>query len=82
MHHLSLLLFFGIPLLYYYINLTSSIICCLPYGDIYVSFGISLLASFDDNSFECNCLGDFFETLVILSAILLPIQSPVSSAVF
>ena len=30
----------------------------------------------------CNPLGDFFETLVILSAILLPIRSPVASAVF
>ena len=54
MHHLSNFSFFGIPLLYYYINLNSSIICCLSCGDIYLSFGISLLASF-----ECNCLGDF-----------------------
>ena len=61
MHHLSNLLFFGIPLLYYYINLNSSIICCLSFGDIYLSFGISLLASFDDSSLECNSLGDFFE---------------------
>ena len=29
-----------------------------------------------------NTLSDFFETLVILSAILLPIKSPVASAVF
>ena len=82
MHHLSNLLYFGIPLLYYYINLNSSIICCLSCGDIYLSFGISLLASFDDNSFECNSFGDFFETLVILSAILLPLKSPVASAAF
>ena len=34
------------------------------------------------NSLECNSVGDFFETLVILSAILLPIKSPVASAVF
>ena len=71
MHHLSNLLFFGIPLLYYYINLNSSIICCLSCGDIYLSFGISLLASFDDNSFEWNSFGDFFEELVILSAIFI-----------
>ena len=79
MLHLSNLLFFGIPLLYYYINFNSSIICCLSSGDIYLFFGIgiSLLASFGDNSFE-----NFFETLVILSAILLPIKSPVASAVF
>ena len=29
-----------------------------------------------------NTLSDFFETLVILSAILLPIKSPVASAIF
>ena len=57
MHHLSNLLFFGIPLLYYYINLNSSIICCLSCGDIYLSFGVLVLASFD--------------VLVILSAVLL-----------
>ena len=64
------LLFFDISLLYYYTNLNSSIICCLFSGDIYLSFGIfiSFLASFK-LFFECN----FFETLVILSAILLPI---------
>ena len=77
MHHLLNFLFFSIPLLYYYINLNSSIICCLSCEDIYPSFGISLLASFKGNSFE-----DFYETLVILSAILLPIKSPVASAVF
>ena len=78
MHHLSNLLFFGIPLLYYYINLNSSIICCLFCGDIYLCFGISLLASFDGNSFEWNSFGDFFEELVIL----LPIKSPVASPFF
>ena len=76
MHHLSNLLVFGIPLLYYYINLNSSIICCLSCGDIYLSFGISLLASFDSKSL------DFFETLIILSAISFPIKSPVAPAVF
>ena len=67
---LSNLLFFGIPLLYY-ISL-NSIIFCLSFGEIYLSLGISLLTSF------CN----FFDALVILSAILLPIKSPVASAVF
>ena len=75
-HHLSNLLFFGIPLLHYYINLNSSTICCLSCGDICLSFVTSLLASFEANSL------DFFETLVILSAILLRIQSPVASTVF
>ena len=82
MHHLPNVLFFGIPLLYYYINLNSSIICCLSSGDIYLSFGISLLASFEDNSLECNFLGDFFDVHVILSAILLPFKSPVTSSAF
>ena len=66
------LLFFDIPSLYCYTNLNSSIICCLFSGDMYLVFvaSISLLVS------------DIFETLVILSAILLPIKSPVASAVF
>ena len=76
--HLSNVLFFGIPLLYYYINLNSSIIFCFSFGEIYLSFGISLLTSFDCIS----SLRDFFDALVILSAILLPTKSPVASAVF
>ena len=71
MRYLSNLLFFGIPLLYY-INLNSSIIFCISFGEIYLSLGVSLLTSF--------C--DFCDALVILSAILLPIKSPVASAVF
>ena len=82
MHHVSNFLFFDIPLLYYHIILNSSIICCLSFGDIYLSFGISLLASFHDNSGECNSFEDFLKTLIILSAILLPVKSPVASAVF
>ena len=46
-------------------------------GDIYLSFGISLLAFFDENPLTFFC-----EVFVILSAILLPIKSPVASAVF
>ena len=78
MCHLSNLLFFDIPLLYYYISLNSSISCCLSFGEIYLSFGISLLTSFDCISSLC----DFFDALVILSAILLPTKSLVASAVF
>ena len=46
---------------------------------MYLFFGtsISLLAS----SF-CEYLEDFFKILIILSAILLPIKSPVASVVF
>ena len=59
---------------YYYINLVSSIIFCLSSGDIYLSFGISVSLS---NVSEAFC-GDLF---VILLATLLPIKSPVASAV-
>ena len=76
MYCLTNLLFFGVPLLYFYINLNSPTICCLSSGDIYISFGISLLA------LSKLFYKDFFETFVILSAILLPIKSPVASAVF
>ena len=68
-HCISNLLFFDIPLSYYYTNLNSSIIC-LFWGDMYLSFDTSV--SLLELSF-CNFLGDFFKTLVILSAILLPI---------
>ena len=86
MRHLSNWLFFGIPVLYY-ISLNSSIIFCLSFGEIYLSFGILLLTSFDCIYSLC----DFFDALVtsfglgfevILSAILLPIKSPVAAAVF
>ena len=72
MYCLKNLLFFDTPLLYY-VNMNSSMICCLFSGDIYLSFGISnsFLASFED-----------FEALFILSAILLPIKPPVAYAVF
>ena len=73
MHCLINLLFFNIPLLYCYINLKSSIICRLFSGDMYLVFGTSvlLLALL---VLECNSAEDFFETLVILSAILLPVK--------
>ena len=77
MHHLKNLPFFGIPLLYYYITLYSSIIFCFPCGNIYLSFGISLLATF-----ECGSLVGFFEILVILSAIKLPTGSPLAQLFF
>ena len=38
---------YSIIILLYYINLNSSIIFCLSCGDIYLSFGISLLTSFE-----------------------------------
>ena len=64
-------LFFGIQLLYY-ASFNSSIIFCLSLGEIYLSFGIPLITS--------SSLCGFFDALVILSAILLPIKSPVTSA--
>ena len=77
MHHLTNLLFFGNPLLYYYINLNSSIIFCISSGDICLSFGISLLTTFG-----CGSFVGLFEILVILFAIVLTTRSPVASAVF
>ena len=58
-------LFFDIPLLYYY--------------HINLSFGIFLSCLFITVS-ELVCW-EFFDTFVILSAILLPIKSPVASSV-
>ena len=78
MYCLTSLLLLDIPLLYYYINLSSSIICCLPSGDIYLFLGISVLLS---TASEIFC-GNSFEAFIILFAILLPIKSPVASAVF
>ena len=44
---------------------------------MYLLFGLSAFVwSFDDS------FADFFETLVILSTIFLPIKTPVASAVF
>ena len=75
MHCLTNLLFFDILFLYCYSNFNWSIICCLFSGDMYLYFGASI-------SLFCNSLGEFFETLVNLPAILLPIKSPVASDVF
>ena len=72
---------FDIPLLYCYTNLNSSIIYCLSSGDMYLFLGVALSTSTSVLSFG-NSSVDFFETLVILSAILLPIKSPAASAVF
>ena len=77
---LTNLLFLDISSLYCYTNLNSSIICCLSPGDMCNFFSASI-SSFC-YSLECNSVGDFLEGVVILSAILLPIKSPVASAVF
>ena len=61
-------------------NLNSSIICCLSSGDMYLFLGVALSTSNSVSSFG-NSLVEFFETLAILSATLLPIKSPVASAV-
>ena len=80
MYYLTNLLFFGIPLLYYYINLRSAIIFWLSSGDIYFSLAISLTCSFVTVS-ELFC-SEVFKIFIILPAILIPIKSPVTSAVF
>ena len=75
---LTSLIFFDIPLLYYYINLRSSTIFCTLSGDIYLSLGISALFSTVSEVF-CS---DLFEVFVILLALLLLINTPVASVVF
>ena len=74
------LLVIDIPLLYFYINLRSSIICCLFSENMYLSN--SLLKSIFSISFaivsELFC-DEVLETFVILSVILLPIELPVTS---
>ena len=78
---LTNLLFFDIPILYYCIYLSrSSIIFCLSFRDTYFSLGISLSCSFVTFS-ELFCC-EVFETLLIPLDFLLPIKSPVSSAIF
>ena len=86
MYCLTNLLFFDIALLYYYINLSSSIIHCLSLGYIYIYISIYLLFGISISFLICFKLfckfysfNDFF---VILSAILLTIKSVVGSAVF
>ena len=78
MYCLAYLLLFDIPLLYYYINLKSSIIFCVSSGDIYLSSVISLSCSFVTVS-QLFC-DKVFETFVILPSILLPIKLPVAFA--
>ena len=74
LHYLINLLFSDIPLflffLYYYINLRPLIVCNLFTGDMYLSSPLV-------TGSELLC-GTFFETLVILSEILLPIKSAAS----
>ena len=81
MYCLANLLFFDIPILYYYTNLNSSIICCVFSGDVYLSFRISI-SSLASLFYVCSSLEEFLEVFVTLSAISLPNKSPVASAVF
>ena len=70
------ILFFDIPLSYYYINLNT--IYCLSSGDLYLSFGISVLLS----TVSRVLCSEVCETFVILFSILLSIKLPVVSAFF
>ena len=62
-------------------NLNYSIISFPSSGDIYLFLGVTISTSSFVSLF-CEVFAEFFETLVILSAILLPIKSSVASAVF
>ena len=85
-YYLINLFFFDIPSFYYYINLRSSIIFCLFSGDIYISFFryFSIKSKFSASFITVSELfcDEVIETLLILSALLLPIKSPVASAIF
>ena len=89
LYHLIGLLFFDVTLWYYIIiiliwdhrwfssfNLRSLIVLCLSSGGINLS--LTICSSFASEWF----FGEVFETFVILPAILSPIKSPVTSAVF
>ena len=76
-YYLINLLSFHIPLLYYNVNLSSSVIFCLSSGYIYLSADISL--SFAIVS-ELLC-SKVLETFVILLVILIANKWPVTSNV-
>ena len=69
------LLFFDIPLINYYINFNRQVF----FLEIFLLVFLYIL--FFSNVSELFC-SKFLETFVILSATLLPIKSPVASAVF
>ena len=81
MYCLTNLLFFDIPLLYYYINLRSSILGCLFSGDIFF-LGISLSSPLF--SVLLSTVSEVIrgEVLENFSANLLSIKLLVGSAVF
>ena len=67
-YYLTDLLFFDIPLLYYYTNLILSVVLCFSSGGIYLSLGIYISCLF----FSVSKLYyyEVFETFIVLSAIL------------
>ena len=67
-------------IIFFYINLSSSIISCHFSEESYLSLGVSLLFLFIIVSELFSV--SVFETFVILLAILLPIKSPVAAAIF
>ena len=75
------LLFFDILLLYYYINIRSSIILSPFSGGIYLSLGISVSCLIFSASFV-TVFEQIHWSFVILSSILLPIKSQVASVYF
>ena len=78
--YITNLLFFNIPLLYYYIDFRSIIFFCLFSGDIYLSLGIYLSRLFV--TLSILLFYKVFETFVVLPAILLPMKPPVVSDMF
>ena len=73
------LLFFDIPLLYYFVTLRSLII------GISLSFGISLsnpIFSVSLSTVPDSFCGELLDNFTVLSAYLLPMKLPAASAVF
>ena len=65
-------------------NLKSLIVCCLSSGDMYLFLWVVNSTSSSSSLLLLLLMllfDGFLETLVILSAILLPVKSPVASAV-
>ena len=56
--------------------------CCLSFGDMYLFVLVVNSTSSVSSSLLCNSLTGFFDMRVILSEVLLPIKSPVASAIF
>ena len=85
MYCLTNSLFFDIPLLYYYINLRSLIMSCLfwRYISSFLVFHYQIyIFSVSISTVSELFFNELLDVFLVLLAILLPVKSPVASAVF